>query len=101
MKNGLRIAAVAALALGVAACGGSNNGANNATAAGDNMLVPTDNAAVGTGTMGAMDNGMGNGMAATGTMAGNTMAGGNAMAGDMMAGGANAEAGNAASNGAQ
>ncbi|HET8611504.1 MAG TPA: hypothetical protein VFL92_01925 [Sphingomonas sp.] len=74
MNNGLRIAAIAALALGVAACGKSastNNAMTNVSAA-DNMLAPVGNGMTDMNAMGgnsmAMDNMMLNGaMPATGT----------------------------------
>jgi hypothetical protein len=59
MKKAFTIAAVAALALGAAAChkGGDTNSASN-VAAEDNMLVPADENAMGdmNSSMGATDN---------------------------------------------
>jgi hypothetical protein len=56
MKKGFTIAAVAALALGAAACHKSaDNSAANVSAE-DNMLVPADENSMGDMNMGAADN---------------------------------------------
>jgi hypothetical protein len=76
MKKAFTIAAVAALALGAAAChkGGDTNSASNVSAE-DNMLVPADENAMGDmNSMGATDNmAMDNSAAAPADNASNAM----------------------------
>jgi hypothetical protein len=80
MKKGLTIAAVAALALGVAACGGKSGGdTNTAGNSTDNMLVPADENAM--GDMNATDNMAMDNSAMAGNDAG-AMAAGNAAGGN-------------------
>jgi hypothetical protein len=84
MKKGLTIAAVAALALGAAACHKSDTNSSTNVSAEDNMLVPADENSMGDmNSMGATDNMAMDNSAMTGDAngaapAGDTNAAGNA-----------------------
>jgi hypothetical protein len=86
MKKGLTIAAMAALALGAAACHKSDTTNTSNVSAEDNMLVPADENAMGDmNSMGAADNmamdnsAMGNGAMDNAAMGDTTTAANNAM----------------------
>ena len=83
MMKGLTIAAVAALALGTAACHKSDSADNGSNvSASDNMLVPADE-----NSMGDMNSSMNSGDsmgADNGAMAGNSATGNSGMSGNAM-----------------